>query len=166
MAGVALTLTDILQGLSAPQASGQCLAPLGFRCPFTSAGGAQSPSCGWWNGSRTLRLPPLFESWQNLHGISIWSGSAVLAVALPSSARFELRPDRLLANSGTGVELRRFDLRSGEATVFDRPNSHLTPAVFSWDLLSSAAGERAVDRTELIPVESHDVLLIGLGRMV
>jgi hypothetical protein len=32
------------------------------------------------------------------------------------------------------------------------------------DCLSSAAGERAVDRTELILVESHDVLLIGRKR--
>jgi hypothetical protein len=50
--------------------------------------------------------------------------------------------------------------------VFDAPNSHLALAVFSVDCLSSAAGERAVDRTELILLESHDVLLIGLGAMV
>jgi hypothetical protein len=44
-------------------------------------------------------------------------GAPSWLTALPSSARFELRPDRQFANPGAGVEMRRFDLRSSGATV-------------------------------------------------
>jgi hypothetical protein len=50
--------------------------------------------------------------------------------------------------------------------IFNAPNAHLALALFSWDLLSSAAEVGAVDRAELIPAESHGVHLIGLGAMV
>jgi len=50
--------------------------------------------------------------------------------------------------------------------VLDPADAHPALALFSWDLLSSAAEVGAVDRAELIPSESHDVLLIGLGAMV
>ena len=54
----------------------------------------------------------------------------------------------------------------GMMRVFDAPNAHLALALFSWDCLSTAAGEGTVKRAQLIPVESHDVLLIGLSAMV
>jgi hypothetical protein len=50
--------------------------------------------------------------------------------------------------------------------VLDPADAHPAPALFSWDLLSSAAEVGAVDRAELIPAESHGVHLIGLGAMV
>jgi hypothetical protein len=50
--------------------------------------------------------------------------------------------------------------------IFNAPNAHLALASFSWDCFSSAAEERAVNRAQLVPTESHDVLLIGLGAMV
>jgi hypothetical protein len=45
-------------------------------------------------------------------------------------------------------------------------DSHLALALFSWDCFPPAAEEGAVDRTELLPAKSHDVLLICLGAMV
>jgi hypothetical protein len=39
--------------------------------------------------------------------------------------------------------------------VLDPADAHLAPSLFSWDCLSSAAEVGAVDRAELIPVESH-----------
>jgi hypothetical protein len=50
--------------------------------------------------------------------------------------------------------------------VLDPADAHPALALFSWDLLSSAAEVGAVDRAELIPAESHGVHLIGLGAMV
>jgi hypothetical protein len=59
-----------------------------------------------------------------------------------------------------------FPVSPGVLRIFNAPNSHLALALFSWDLLSSAAEERAVNRAQLITAESHEVLLIGLGAMV
>ena len=59
-----------------------------------------------------------------------------------------------------------FSVSPGVLRIFSAPNSHLALALFSWDLLSSAAEERAVNRALLITAESHEVLLIGLGAMV
>jgi hypothetical protein len=39
--------------------------------------------------------------------------------------------------------------------VFDAPNAEPTLALFFWDCLSAAAGERAVQWAELIAAESH-----------
>jgi hypothetical protein len=39
--------------------------------------------------------------------------------------------------------------------VFNAPNAHLALAPFSWDLLSSVAGEGVVKRAQLITAESH-----------
>ena len=60
----------------------------------------------------------------------------------------------------------KFPVSPGVLRIFNAPNSHLALALFSWDLLSSAAEVGAVDRAKLIPAESHDVLQIGLGAMV
>jgi hypothetical protein len=50
--------------------------------------------------------------------------------------------------------------------IFNAQNAHLALALFSWDLLSSAAEVGTVNRAELIPAESHGVHLIGFGVMV
>jgi len=60
----------------------------------------------------------------------------------------------------------KFPVSPGKMRVFNAPNSHLALAFFFWDCLSAAAGERTVKWAQLIPAESHDVLLIGLGAMV
>jgi hypothetical protein len=39
--------------------------------------------------------------------------------------------------------------------ILDAPNAHLALALFSWDYLSSAAGERTVKWAQLITAESH-----------
>ena len=59
-----------------------------------------------------------------------------------------------------------FPVSPGMMRVFNAPNSHLALAFFFWDCLSAATGERTVKWAQLIPAESHDVLLIGLGAMV
>ena len=80
--------------------------------------------------------------------------------------------EAILCNDLPVEELSHFAVRAefpvspGMMRVFDAPNAHLALALFSWDYLSAAAGERTVKRAQLIPVESHDVLLIGLGAMV
>jgi hypothetical protein len=60
----------------------------------------------------------------------------------------------------------KFPVSPGMLKVLDPADAHLALALFSWDLLSSAAEVGAVDRAKLIPAESHDVLQIGLGAMV
>jgi len=54
----------------------------------------------------------------------------------------------------------------GVMRIFNAQNAHLALALFSWDLLSSAAEVGTVNRAELIPAESHGVHLIGFGVMV
>ena len=60
----------------------------------------------------------------------------------------------------------KFPVSPGMLRVLDPADAHPALALFSWDLLSSAAEVGAVDRAKLIPAESHDVLQIGLGAMV
>jgi hypothetical protein len=59
-----------------------------------------------------------------------------------------------------------FPVSPGVMRIFNAPNAHLAMALFSWDLLSSAAEVGTVNRAELIPAESHGVHLIGFGVMV
>jgi hypothetical protein len=59
-----------------------------------------------------------------------------------------------------------FPVSSGVMWVFYAPNTHLALTFLSRDCLSFAAEEGAVDRAELIPAESHGVLLIGFGAVV
>jgi hypothetical protein len=57
----------------------------------------------------------------------------------------------------------KFPVSPGMLRVLDPADAHPAPALFSWDLLSSAAEVGAVDRAELIPAESHGYLVIGFG---
>jgi len=50
--------------------------------------------------------------------------------------------------------------------IFNAPNAHLALALYSWNFLSSTAETGAVDRAELVLMESHGVLQIGFGAMV
>ena len=60
----------------------------------------------------------------------------------------------------------KFPVSPGMMRIFNAPNAHLALASFSGDCFSAAAEERVVDWAQLVPTESHDVLLIGLGAMV
>jgi hypothetical protein len=59
-----------------------------------------------------------------------------------------------------------FTISPGVMRVFDAPNADLALAVFSWYCLSPTAETGAVDRAELVQMESHGVLQIGFGAMV
>jgi hypothetical protein len=67
-------------------------------------------------------------------------------------------PVKELPHFAIGAE---FPVSPGMLRILDTPNSHLALAPFSWDCLSSTAEEGAVDRTGLIPAESHGGLLVG-----
>jgi hypothetical protein len=56
-----------------------------------------------------------------------------------------------------------FPVSPGMMRVFDAPNAHLALALFSWDYLSAAAGERTVKWAQLISTESHGFLQFGFG---
>jgi hypothetical protein len=60
----------------------------------------------------------------------------------------------------------KFPVSSGMMRIFNAPNAHLALALFSWYCLSAAAEEGVVDWAQLVPTESHDALLIGLGAVV
>jgi hypothetical protein len=50
--------------------------------------------------------------------------------------------------------------------IFNAPNAHLARPFLSRDCFSAAAEEGVVDWAQLVPTESHDALLIGLGAVV
>ena len=56
-----------------------------------------------------------------------------------------------------------FPVSPGVMRVFDAPNAHPTLALFFWDCLSAAAGERAVQWAEFIAAEFHGFLLEYCG---
>ena len=59
-----------------------------------------------------------------------------------------------------------FPVSPGMMRIFNAPNSYMALALFSWNGLPAAAGERTVKWAQLITAESHGVLLIGLDAMV
>jgi hypothetical protein len=59
-----------------------------------------------------------------------------------------------------------FPVSPGVMRILDAPNAHLSFSFLFQYCLSSTAETGAVDRAELVLVESHGVLLIGLGAMV
>ena len=58
-----------------------------------------------------------------------------------------------------------FPVSLGMMRIFNAPNAHLACLVLSRDCSSAASAEGAVNRTQLITAESHNVLLICLGAM-
>jgi hypothetical protein len=59
-----------------------------------------------------------------------------------------------------------FPVSPGMMRIFNAPNAHLALASFSWNCFSAAAEEGVVNWAQLVPTESHDALLIGLGAVV
>jgi len=72
-------------------------------------------------------------------------------------------PVEELPHLAVGAE---FPVSPGMVRVLDTPYADLAPTLFPWHGISSAAEEGTVDRAELIPAESHGVLLIGFGAIV
>jgi hypothetical protein len=64
-------------------------------------------------------------------------GAPTWLAKLPSTARFELRSDHLFATGGTGVEMRRFDLRSGETSAQTKEALGDHPKAATYDHLKS-----------------------------
>jgi hypothetical protein len=50
---------------------------------------------------------------------------------------------------------------AGVLRIIDAPDAHLVLTSFLWDCLPAAAGYGAMDWTELVSAESHEVLLVG-----
>ena len=94
-------------------------------------------------------------------------GAPSWLTALPSSARFELRPDRLFAGSGTGVEMRRFDLRSGEASAPTRDAERKSP--WEWSLMMSVPERAILEMMDELPQQESfhqvDAVMEGMANL-
>jgi hypothetical protein len=94
-------------------------------------------------------------------------GAPSWLTALPSSARFELRPDRLFANSGTGVEMKRFDLRSGEASTTVKDAERKSP--WEWSLTMSVPERAILEMMDELPQQESfhqvDTVIEGMTNL-
>jgi hypothetical protein len=94
-------------------------------------------------------------------------GAPSWLTALPSTARFELRPDRLFANSGTGVEMRRFDLRSGEASAPTRDAER--KSTWEWSLTMSVPERAILEMMDELPQQESfhqvDAVMEGMANL-
>jgi hypothetical protein len=72
-------------------------------------------------------------------------------------------PVEELPHFAVGAE---FPVSPGMMRIFNAPNAHLARPFLSRDCFSAAAEEGVVDWAQLVPTESHDALLIGLGAVV
>jgi len=94
-------------------------------------------------------------------------GAPSWLTALRSSARFELRPDRLFASSGTGVEMRRFDLRSGEASAPTKDAERKSP--WEWSLTMSVPERAILEMMDELPQHESfhqvDAVMEGMANL-
>jgi hypothetical protein len=94
-------------------------------------------------------------------------GAPSWLTALRSSARFELRPDRLFASSGTGVEMRRFDLRSGEASAPTKDAERKSP--WEWSLTMSVPERAILEMMDELPQQESfhqvDAVMEGMANL-
>jgi hypothetical protein len=86
---------------------------------------------------------------------------------LPSSAHFETRSIRLFANSSTGVEMRRYDLRSGEAAGSTKDAESTSP--WEWSLTMSVPERAILEMMDELPQHESfhqvDVVMEGLANL-
>ena len=86
---------------------------------------------------------------------------------LPSKARFELRSDRLFATAGTGVEVRRFDLHSGETSVETKDTEAKSP--WEWSLTMSVPERAILEMMDELPQHESfhqvDVVMEGMTNL-
>lgn len=86
---------------------------------------------------------------------------------LPSKARFELRSDRPFATAGTGVEVRRFDLHSGETSVVTKGTEAKSP--WEWSLTMSVPERAILEMMDELPQHESfhqvDVVMEGMTNL-
>jgi hypothetical protein len=83
---------------------------------------------------------------------------------LPLKTHFELRSDRLFATTGTGIEMRRFDLRSGETSVETKNSEARGP--WEWSLTMSVPERAILEMMDELPQHESfhqvDVVMEGM----
>jgi Transcriptional regulator, AbiEi antitoxin, Type IV TA system/Transcriptional regulator, AbiEi antitoxin N-terminal domain len=86
---------------------------------------------------------------------------------LPISAQFETRSTGLFANSNTGVEARRYDLRSGEASGSLKDAESTSP--WEWGLTMSVPERAILEMMDELPHHESfhqvDVVMEGLANL-
>lgn len=86
---------------------------------------------------------------------------------LPISPQFESRSLGLFANSNTGVEARRYDLRSGEA--FGVPKDAESTSPWEWSLTMSVPERAILEMIDELPLHESfhqvDVVMEGLANL-
>jgi hypothetical protein len=86
---------------------------------------------------------------------------------LPSSAQFEMRSTRLFDGSSIGVEMRRFDLRSGETVSLVEDAAAKSP--WEWSLTMSIPERAILEMMDELPQHESfhqvDVIMEGLANL-
>jgi hypothetical protein len=86
---------------------------------------------------------------------------------LPMSAKFEMRSSRLFGGSSTGVEMRRFDLRSGETVSSVENVAAKSP--WEWSLTMSIPERAILEMIDELPQHESfhqvDVIMEGLANL-
>jgi hypothetical protein len=95
------------------------------------------------------------------------SGIPSWLAKLPVSAQFETRSLGLFANSDTGVEAKRYDLRSGEASGSSKDGQSMSP--WEWSLTMSAPERAILEMMDELPHHESfhqvDVVMEGLANL-
>jgi hypothetical protein len=98
-----------------------------------------------------------------LYGVGLPSWLA----KLPIAAQFESRSSGLFANSDTGIEMRRYDLRSGEASGASRDSESASP--WEWSLTMSAPERAILEMIDELPHRESfhqvDAVMEGLANL-
>jgi Transcriptional regulator, AbiEi antitoxin, Type IV TA system/Transcriptional regulator, AbiEi antitoxin N-terminal domain len=86
---------------------------------------------------------------------------------LQTSARFETRSIGLFANSSTGVEMKRYDLRSGETSGSTKETEAMSP--WEWSLTMSVPERAILEMMDELPHHESfhlvDVVMEGLANL-
>lgn len=86
---------------------------------------------------------------------------------LQTSARFEARSTALFANSSTGVEMKRYDLRSGETSGSTKEAEAMSP--WEWSLTMSVPERAILEMMDELPQHESfhqvDVVMEGLANL-
>ena len=94
-------------------------------------------------------------------------GAPTWLAKLPLTARFELRSDHLFATGGTGVEMRRFDLRSGETSTQTKEAEVNSP--WEWSLTMSVPERAILEMMDELPHHESfhqvDVVMEGMTNL-
>ncbi len=107
------------------------------------------------------------EAGETAHVYLYGSGLPSWLAKLPVSAQFETRCSELFENSNTGVEVRRYDLRSGEAS--GSPKNAESTSPWEWSLTMSAPARAILEMIDELPPHERfhqvDVVMEGLANL-